>query len=46
LGLVDSPECDRCKQASETASCSLRLWGLGHIKIQVPGTLFYESRGL
>jgi ribonuclease HI len=25
LGLVDSPECDRCKQASETASCSLRL---------------------
>ena len=29
LGLVNSSECDRCKQASETAShilCDLRLW--------------------
>jgi hypothetical protein len=27
-------------------TCSLRLWGFGQIKIQAPGTLFYETRWL
>jgi hypothetical protein len=44
LGLVKSPVCDRCKQDIRKAlTCSLGLRGFGRIKIQVPGTLFYET---
>ena len=27
-------------------SCSLRLWGSGHIKVQAPGLIFHETRWL
>jgi hypothetical protein len=42
LVLVNSPECDGYNQASEMASHF--LCGCGHIKIQAPGSSFYESR--
>jgi ribosomal protein S27AE len=45
-GLVISPECDRCKQASEMASHIFWLWGFGNFKIQAPGSTFYETRWL
>jgi hypothetical protein len=46
LGLVNSPECDRCKQASETASHVLCDWHSDLIEIQVPGSSLYETRWL
>jgi hypothetical protein len=43
LGLVNSPEYERCKQACEMASHSLWLWRSVHIKIQTPFQLFMKS---
>jgi hypothetical protein len=44
LRLVNSTECDICKQTSETALHI--LWDWGHIKIQAPGLSFYKTRWL
>jgi len=44
LRIVNSPECDRWKLATERASPILCDWGLYHAKFQVTGSLFYETR--
>jgi hypothetical protein len=44
IGLVYSPECDRCKQASKMASHVLCDCGIGHIKTQACASSFYETR--
>jgi len=48
LGLIDSPACDRHKQASEMASHILcdyeAVAGTGSIQIQAPGPSFLETR--
>jgi hypothetical protein len=48
LGLMDSPACDRHKQASDMAShilCDCQaVAGTGSIKIQVPRPSFLEMR--
>jgi hypothetical protein len=47
LELVDSPKCERCKQATETASHVLGdCEAFGCNKIPVPGVSFDETRGL
>jgi len=45
LGLVDHPECDRCKQASETISytfCDCKTLSIYRIR-QAPGPTFYPT---
>jgi len=46
LALVNSPKCDIWKQVTEMDSRSLWPWGFGCQKIQVPGSIFHETRWL